>query len=86
MKDVLVVFSILCLLSVNSCSEGTASETNIRVEQNRDLASRINTEKPVKISLKRTSKGAYTWNISGNDVESILKADRQLRKELGNHN
>jgi hypothetical protein len=43
---------------------------------------RIQPKKPVRIKLKRTVKGEYSWNLSGDDAEEILKVDRELRKVL----
>lgn len=40
-------------------------------------------KKPLRIKLKRTSKDDYSWEINGEDVEDIVKADKKLRKGLG---
>ena len=37
----------------------------------------------VKIKLKRDGKDNYSWEISGSDVNQILKVDEKLRKQLG---
>lgn len=37
----------------------------------------------VKIRLKRDGKDNYSWEISGSDVNQILKVDEKLRKQLG---
>jgi predicted secreted protein len=42
----------------------------------------IKPEKPVKIKLKRNAKDDYSWEISGDDVNEIVKTDRGLRKGL----
>jgi hypothetical protein len=39
--------------------------------------------KPVKVELQRLKDGTYTWQIKGDDVEEIIKADTKLRKKLG---
>ena len=39
----------------------------------------IKPQKPVTIKLKRTQGGDYTWEIKGDDVDRIIKADRELR-------
>ncbi|NOZ24601.1 MAG: hypothetical protein GXO94_00690 [Nitrospirae bacterium] len=36
--------------------------------------------KPVRIVLKRTSKGVYTWELRGDDLEGIIDADKRLRR------
>jgi hypothetical protein len=42
----------------------------------------IKPKKPVKVKLKRLAGGNYTWDITGDDVDEIVKADRELRKLL----
>jgi hypothetical protein len=42
----------------------------------------IKPAKPVRIVLKRDNKGGYTWELSGNDVNEIIKTDRALRNNL----
>lgn len=35
------------------------------------------------VKVRRDKDGRYTWDISGKDVGQILKADRELRRSLG---
>ncbi len=42
----------------------------------------VKPKKPVKIKLKRLAEGKYTWDISGDDVDEIVRADRRLLKLL----
>ncbi|MCX8031115.1 MAG: hypothetical protein N3A59_06010 [Thermodesulfovibrionales bacterium] len=42
----------------------------------------IKPKKPVKIKLKRSNKGEYSWDLSGDNVEDIVKVDKRLRKLL----
>lgn len=37
----------------------------------------------VKIKLRRDGKNNYSWEISGSDVNQILKVNEKLRKHLG---
>ena len=37
----------------------------------------------VKIKLKRDGKDNYSWEISGSDVNQVLKVNERLRKQLG---
>lgn len=43
----------------------------------------VKPKKSLKIKLKRNSRDDYSWEISGESVEDIIKADRKLRKGLG---
>ena len=42
----------------------------------------IRPKKPVKIKLKRSGDGKYTWDLTGDDVDEIVRADRRLKKQL----
>ena len=42
----------------------------------------IRPKKPVKIRLKRTAKDEYSWELSGDDVDEIVRTDHRLRKML----
>jgi len=37
----------------------------------------------VKIKLKRDGKDNYSWELSGSEVDQILKVNETLRKNLG---
>jgi uncharacterized protein YhaN len=37
----------------------------------------------VKIKLKKDSKNSYSWELSGSDVDQILKVNEKLKKQLG---
>ncbi len=42
----------------------------------------IQPKKPVKIRLKRTAKDEYSWELSGDDADDIIRTDQRLRKLL----
>jgi hypothetical protein len=37
----------------------------------------------VRIKLKKDGKDNYSWELSGSDVDQILKVNEKLRKQLG---
>ena len=37
----------------------------------------------VKIRLKKDGKGTYSWELSGSDVDQILRVNEKLRRQLG---
>jgi hypothetical protein len=37
----------------------------------------------IKIKLKRDGRDNYAWELTGSDVDQILKANEKLRKQLG---
>ena len=48
---------------------------------------KVEKEKPlppeVKIRLKKDGKDSYSWELTGSDVDQILKVDEKLSKQLG---
>jgi hypothetical protein len=42
----------------------------------------VKPKKPVHIKLKRTAAGKYTWDLTGDNVDEIIRADKRLRKQL----
>jgi hypothetical protein len=42
----------------------------------------VRPRKPVKIRLKRSAEGKYTWELTGDDVDQIVRADKRLKKLL----
>ena len=42
----------------------------------------VKPRKPVKIKLKHSPDGRYTWDLTGDDVDEIVRADKRLRKLL----
>ncbi len=42
----------------------------------------VKPKKPAKIKLRRSAEDKYTWEITGDDVDEIIRADRRLRKLL----
>jgi hypothetical protein len=37
----------------------------------------------VKIKLKKDGKDSYSWELTGSDVDQVLKVNEKLRKQLG---
>lgn len=42
----------------------------------------IKPKKPVKIRLHRNAKGEYSWDLTGDSVDEVVKTDTRLRKLL----
>jgi len=42
----------------------------------------IKPQRSVKIKLKRGTKDDHSWEISGDDVDEIIRVDKKLRKDL----
>jgi hypothetical protein len=72
-----LVFFLLCgLASSTAAQEGFQFSKQPQLQQ-------VKPKKPVRIKLKRTSKNEYSWELTGDDVDEVVKTDRKLRKLLG---
>jgi len=59
-----------------------SSELNALSFKKQPEIRQIKPQKPVKIKLKRLANGTYTWDLTGDNVEEILRIDKKLRKQL----
>jgi hypothetical protein len=81
MRIIPAVLILFVLFAGFSCAKDPSREVELKVRQDEELA-KIRPEKPVRIQLKRKENGTYSWEISGDDVEKIIAADRKLEKSL----
>jgi predicted secreted protein len=68
-----------------SCSDDSKTVKELRIGKDESL-SRLKPKKPVKIQLKRNAKGEYSWNIKGDNVDEIIKADSKLKSVILKNN
>ncbi len=83
-KRILISIFIMLLFYISiSIFDPLHSENNksLDFKKNPEIQ-KIKPKKPVKIKLKRTSTGKYSWDLTGDDVEEIVKIDKRLRKLL----
>ena len=76
---------IVLLFFVMSCGYKGGAEDGTFKEGRDNRILQVIPEKPVRIELRRNSKGAYSWSIRGEKADKIISADRKLRayvKEL----
>jgi len=64
-----------------ACTDN-ASTSEERVFKQIPELQEIKPHKPVKIKLKRNAKGEYSWDLSGNDTDIIIEADKKLQESL----
>jgi len=69
--------SILLLLHFASAEEKKFPQIKKQPEMQQ-----VRPKKPVRIRLKRSAEGKYTWELSGDDVDQIIRADSRLKKLL----
>jgi hypothetical protein len=70
---------IFLILPVQACSD--AEEEPVVFKTVPEIQA-IKPQKPAKIKLKRNTKGEYSWDISGDDADKVLEANRKLKKSL----
>jgi thioredoxin-related protein len=74
----------LCLiifLLTQACTGSDNKQSEVSFKQLPELQE-IKPQKPVKIKLKRNTKGNYSWELSGDNVDEVVKVDRRLREYL----
>ncbi|HXW69239.1 MAG TPA: hypothetical protein VEJ88_06490 [Dissulfurispiraceae bacterium] len=76
-----VMLVVFCLLSSYIFAAGNEKKPALQFSRNQDI-SQIKPRKPVRIKLHRSAKGEYQWDITGDNADEIVKADRRLRKLL----
>jgi len=55
-----------------------------KVDVEKERVERVPPPPPeVKIKLKKDGKENYSWELSGSDVDQILKVNEKLKKQLG---
>ena len=72
---------VILFFQIHGCSNSESNQQKTVFKQVPELAE-IKPEKPVKIKLKRNAGGNYSWELSGNDAEKIIQADKKLRESM----
>lgn len=79
MRSFIYTLFFLFLLSCSQEPSVNKEPEEFKV-QNLSQIQQVKPEKPVKIKLKRDAQGRYSWELSGDNAEEIVKIDRKLRK------
>lgn len=80
MRKIISIFIMVLFLSF-SISGNALTQTNVQVTKDK-LLQYAKPKKPVKIKLHRNNKGEYSWDITGESVDDVIKADKRLRHLL----
>ncbi|NCO67508.1 MAG: hypothetical protein COY75_05975 [Nitrospirae bacterium CG_4_10_14_0_8_um_filter_41_23] len=75
----LIAISISIIL-IFSCAYSEDNK-NLQFKKQPDIQ-QVKPKKPVKIKLKRSAEGKYTWDITGDNVDEIVRTNRRLIKLL----
>lgn len=83
MKKFFVIFFIFLFLNLGVSNNTSFSQTQPQIQTSKDkVLQYAKPKKPVKIKLHRDKKGEYSWDITGESVEEVIKADKRLRQLL----
>ena len=75
-----IFFVFICLSFIFSTAFA-ADIKNIQVKKQPEIQ-QVKPKKPVKIKLKRSSEGKYTWDLAGDDADEVVRTDKRLKKLL----
>ena len=82
MKKLFFIFTVILVsLHLTLIPVLSADNKPLQIRKQPEIQ-QIRPKKPVKIKLKRTGEGKYTWDLTGDDLEEIVKADKKLKKLL----
>jgi hypothetical protein len=78
-----IAFAVLVVILAVSCSRMVDDERLPHEDRGefRQLLE-IKPEKPVHIKVKRNASGSYSWELSGNDPDRILEANKKISDTL----
>ncbi len=84
-QELLMRYLRIIIIALSLCfilpSAYAAEKDNFQFKKQPELQ-QIKPKKPVKIKLRRSAKDEYTWELTGDDADEILKTDKKLRKML----
>ena len=84
-QELLMKYLCIIIIALSLCfflpSANAAEKDNFQFKKQTELQ-QIKPKKPVKIKLRRSAKDEYTWELSGDDTDEILRTDKKLRRML----
>jgi hypothetical protein len=83
-RNILAVLLLIVLFSgTAACSRSDGGREEAVFKRAPEITE-IKPANPVKIKLKRSGDGGYSWELSGDDTEKVLQTDRKLKESLEN--
>ncbi len=77
----IIFLLIISIIFWGSTSVLSADKDSFQFKKQPEIQ-QVKPKKPVKIKLKRSADGKYTWELTGDDVDEIVRADKRLKKLL----
>lgn len=79
----IIIFCIVILFVASFFIDKSFSQTHPQIQTSKDkVLQYAKPKKPVKIKLHRDKKGEYSWDITGESVDEVIRADKRLRQLL----
>lgn len=79
--SVLFIIFVFSSVGIDSQRVFSADKDSFQFKKQPEIQ-QVKPKKPVKIKLKRSAEGKYAWELTGDDVDEIVRADRKLKKLL----
>ncbi len=76
-----IAYSGFILLLLFSCNNTSQDENDVEFKENKEIM-QIIPSKPVKIKLKRYSGDKYSWELTGDNVEEIIRINKKLQEDI----
>ncbi len=73
---------VMVFLVMTICNNALSAERTEMQFRKQPEVQQVKPHKPVKVKLHRNNKGEYSWDITGDNLDEIIRADRKLRKLL----
>jgi len=82
MKNILIALITAGLFFAFTTETVISADTkNFQVKKQPEIQ-QIKPMKPVKVKLKRSAEGKYSWDLSGDNVDEVVRIDKRLKKLL----
>jgi hypothetical protein len=82
MKRILIMLVIAALFLPFTPEPAISADTRTFQVKKQPEIQQVKPRKPVRIKLKRSAEGKYSWDLSGDEVDEVVRADKRLKKLL----
>ncbi|MDH4028426.1 MAG: hypothetical protein OEU95_06330 [Nitrospirota bacterium] len=79
-KMISSVLTAVLVFSIHACTAD--NDKKEAVFKKLPEITEVRPQKPVKIKLRRNASGSYSWEITGDDADKIIEADKKLARAV----
>jgi hypothetical protein len=77
-----ILLSLIALIfQIQACNNSESNQQKTVFQKIPEIVE-IKPQKPVKIKLKRSVNGDYSWELTGDDADKIIEIDRNLKQNI----